>query len=133
MLGTLAVRRGGWPFTSIAPYALSGRGEPILLLSDLAEHTRNLQADSRASLFVQDSVSREDPQAGARLTLLGHARPADDPPAARERYLAAHPRAVDLLAMADFRFYVLQPSEVRYIGGFGDMGWLPGDLLGPAD
>ena len=71
VLATLSARRDGWPFASVAAYALTDAGEPLLLLSDLAEHTRNLRADPRASLLVQDQTSLADPQAGARVTLLG--------------------------------------------------------------
>src|SRR5919206_3702750 len=73
VLSTLSARRQGWPFASLAPYALSRAGEPVLLLSSLAQHTKNLAADSRACLFIQDRTAR-DPQAGARATVLGHVR-----------------------------------------------------------
>src|SRR5438270_12005687 len=71
VLATLSASRAGWPFASVVPYALSERGEPVLLLSSLAEHTRNALADGRASLLVQDHDSLADPQAGARVTILG--------------------------------------------------------------
>jgi hypothetical protein len=124
VLATLSARHQGWPFTSIAPYALSQAGEPILLLSDLAEHTRNVRDDPRASLFVQDAAAREDPQAGARLTVLGRVEEISDPEQARAGYLARHPTAAGLMQMQDFRLYVLRLTEARYVGGFGDMGWL---------
>ena len=62
VLATLSARRQGWPFASIAPYALTTAGEPLLLFSDLAEHTRNVRADPRSSLLVQDSSALDDPQ-----------------------------------------------------------------------
>jgi len=123
VLATLAVRREGWPFASIAPYALTGEGEPLLLLSDLAEHTRNLKADPRASLLVQEATDG-DPQAAARLTLLGAVEVVDDADAA-QRYVSAHPEARGYLEM-DFRMYALRVSEARFIAGFGDMGWISG-------
>jgi len=126
VLATLSVRRDGWPFTSVVPYALTDDGEPILLLTDLAEHTKNVRADARASLFIQDSASRDDPQAGARVTLLGRIEPA---PESRDRYLSRHPSSKDLLEMQDFRFYVLRITEARFISGFGDMGWIDGAAL----
>jgi putative heme iron utilization protein len=126
VLATLSARRAGWPFASVAPYALSDRAEPLLLFSNLAEHTRNLRADPRASLLVQDSAALQDPQAGSRLTLLGLVEPLDAEAvaAAQSRYVERHPRSADYLAMADFRLYVLRVQEARYIGGFGDMGWI---------
>ena len=133
VLATLAVRRQGWPFASLTAYALSASCEPLLLLSDLAEHTRNLQADPRASLLVQDaSLAREDPQAGARVTLLGTvARVTDrDVPGTQARYIERHPQAAEYFGLSDFRLYILHPTEARMIGGFADAGWLTGEELG---
>ena len=93
MLCTLSKKIDGWPFGSITPYAVAATGEPIILISEIAEHTRNLRADARASLLVQDSQSLADPQSGARVTLMGYAIPVA--PAyledARRRYLDRKP------------------------------------------
>jgi putative heme iron utilization protein len=126
VLATLSARRQGWPFASVAPYALTADGEPLLLFSDLAEHTRNIRGDPRASLLVQDSSALEDPQAGSRVTLLGTVEPvpADAVTHARDCYLSRHPGSADHLAMADFHLYRLHVSEARFIAGFGDMGWI---------
>jgi putative heme iron utilization protein len=132
VLATLSARRDGWPFASVAPYALSEGGEPLFLLSDLAEHTRNVRADPRASLLVQAGASADDPQAGARVTLLGRviALPAEpEASEARARYVARHPAAAEYAALTDFHVYVLEVEEARMIGGFGDMGWLAGEQL----
>ena len=126
VLATLSARRDGWPFASVAPYALTDDAEPLLLFSDLAEHTRNVRADPRASLLVQDSAALHDPQAGSRLTLLGRVEPFNggDAAAAQARYLERHPQSADYFAMSDFRLYVLRVQEARFISGFGDMGWM---------
>jgi putative heme iron utilization protein len=131
VLATLSASRDGWPFASVAPYALSAAGEPLLLLSDLAEHTRNVRADPRASLMVQDGASLNDPQAGYRVTILGQVEPVAESElsSARQAYVARHPHAVEYLAMADFRLYVLRVHEARFIGGFGDMGWIDAATL----
>ncbi len=131
VLATLSASRDGWPFASVAPYALSDAGEPLLLLSDLAEHTRNVRADPRASLMVQDGDSLSDPQAGCRVTILGEVQLVADADlqAARELYLARHPHAAEYIALADFRLYVLRVREARFIGGFGDMGWIDAATL----
>ena len=121
VLATLSARHDGWPFSSVTPYALTDDGQPILLLSQLAEHTRNIQVDSRASLFVQEPG--EDPQAVARVTLLGRVEAADSA-ALRAQYLLRHPQASNYFAMADFALYVLRTETARYVGGFGDMGWI---------
>jgi putative heme iron utilization protein len=122
VLSTLAARHGGYPFGSLCPYALTDRGEPILLLSQLAEHTRNLLADPRASLFVQ-AADAEDSQDAPRVTLLGTISQSTEG-ALRERYVERHPRALEYLAMADFGIYLLSVEHVRFVAGFGEMGWL---------
>ena len=131
VLATLSASRDGWPFASVAPYALAADGEPLLLLSDLAEHTRNVRADPRASLFVQDGACTADPQAGCRVTILGQVAPVVDSELAiaRQAYLARHPQAAEYMTLADFRLYVLRVRTARYIGGFGDMGWLDAAAL----
>lgn len=133
VLATLSVRAPGWPFASLVAYALTRRGEPLLLLSDLAEHTRNLQADPRASLLVHDTTltAPQDSLAAARITLLGTVEPIlnDSDSDARARYLERHPGASNYLALGDFRLYVLRVTEARPIGGFGAMAWLSGDAL----
>ena len=128
VLATLSARRDGWPFASVAPYALTADGEPLFLFSDLAEHTRNLKRDPRASLLVQDSEARADPQAGQRATLLGNVERIDTDEA-RQRYTRSHPQATEYLNLADFHCYVMRVTEARVIGGFGDMGWLSADKL----
>src|SRR5438477_6702781 len=131
VLATVSASRDGWPFASLAPFALSEAGEPLLLLSDLAEHTRNLRIDPRASLLVQDGASLADPQAGARVTILGVIEPVSDGEAesARQRYLCRHPQAAEYLTLGDFRLYVLRVQEARFVGGFGTMGWIDAATL----
>jgi putative heme iron utilization protein len=131
VLATLSASRDGWPFASIAPFALSADGEPLLLLSDLAEHTRNVRADPRASLFVQDGACLADPQAGPRVTILGQVEPIAEAEltVARQTYVLCHPQAAEYFALADFRLYVMRVREARFIGGFGDMGWIDAATL----
>ncbi|HVV53018.1 MAG TPA: pyridoxamine 5'-phosphate oxidase family protein [Polyangia bacterium] len=127
VLSTISVRRPGTPYGSVTPYALSGAGAPLLLLSALAAHTHNLRADPRAGLFVGDRTAAADPQAGARLSLLGRAVPvgAGEEDDARARYLARWPRAADTLALGDFSFWRVEIEEARFIAGFGEIRWLP--------
>jgi putative heme iron utilization protein len=126
VLSTLSVHRAGYPYGSTTPYALSARGTPLLLLSGLAAHTKNLLADPRASLFVADRTAAEDPQAGARITVLGRAArvSADGVDDARARYLARWPRAETYFRLGDFMLWELAIEEVRLIAGFGAMRWL---------
>src|SRR5215831_1760751 len=127
LLSTISVRRPGTPYGSVTPYALSADGAPLLLLSGLAAHTHNLRADPRAGLFVGDTTAAADPQAGARLSLMGRAVPVDAAEAldARARYVARWPRAADTLALGDFSFWRFEIEEARFIAGFGDIRWLP--------
>jgi heme iron utilization protein len=126
VLSTLSVHRAGYPYGSVTPYALSARGTPLLLLSGLAAHTKNLIGDPRASLFVADRAAAEDPQAGARLTLLGRAVrvPDDDVADARARYLVRWPRAAGYFQLGDFALWDLAIEEMRLISGFGAMRWI---------
>jgi putative heme iron utilization protein len=137
VLSTISVHRPGFPYGSVTPYALSAHGAPLLLLSRLAAHTKNLLADPRASLFVGDRSAAEDPQAGARISLLGRVSPLPaqgeageaDEPDARSRYLTVWPRAADYLALGDFSFWRLEVEEARLIAGFGEIRWLDGAAL----
>lgn len=136
-LGTLSRRHPGHPFVSVMPYAPDGRGRPLLLISRLAMHTQNLEADPRASLLVAQSGAGEDPLALARVTLMGRsARLAGaERDAAREIYLARHPNAVHWVDFDDFAFWRLDVADVYFVGGFGAMDWVTADgyAVAPAD
>jgi putative heme iron utilization protein len=129
-LATVALEPEGHPFASLVAYVDDGAGHPVLLLSALAEHTRNARADPRASLLVTgDATAGGDPLAHERATLLGRLSPMADEttaPDAGARYLAAHPAAAGYAGLADFAFFRLLVASVRYVGGFGRMGWVDG-------
>jgi putative heme iron utilization protein len=126
LLSTISVHRAGFPYGSLTPFALSARGAPLLLLSGLAAHTKSLLADPRACLFVGDRTAVEDPLAGARASLLGHAAllGAAEENDARARYLARHPRARAYFELRDFALWELAVAEARLISGFGRMRWM---------
>src|SRR5262245_2751000 len=73
VLSTAHAREGGWPFGSIVPYAVLPEGDPVVWLSAIAEHTRNLAAEPRCSLLVNDSTRLDDVQAAPRVALLARA------------------------------------------------------------
>jgi putative heme iron utilization protein len=125
-LSTLSRRHPGHPFGSVMPYALDERGAPILLISSMAMHTQNLEADPRASLLVTQPGWTEDPLAGGRVTLMGHAAhvPVQGRPAAREAYLARHPKAAFWVDFEDFSFWRLEVVNVYFVGGFAAMDWI---------
>jgi heme iron utilization protein len=125
-LCTLAIEPAGYPYGSFVTVAFEG-GNPIFLISALAEHTRNLQQDPRASLLVAESGS-EDPLANGRVTMLGScARVGGDGGIARAAFLAAHPNSTYYADFRDFGFWKLHVDSVRYIGGYGRMSWIGKD------
>lgn len=125
-LATHSTQLPGYPHASALPVVPDSGHCPLLLISRLAEHTRNLQADPRASLLVYDD-SGSGVLGGARLTLLGDFRPIAAEPALIERYLRYQPEAEAYLSLGDFGFYRMMPQRARFIAGFGQMGWLEGE------
>jgi hypothetical protein len=122
----------GHPYGSLVPFMLDQDGRPVLLVSQLAEHTRNISADPRTSLLAFSS--EQDPQAGARATVMGTAKPVVDQLQPRARYLRYFPDAARLLDMQDFLFICIEPLCIRYIGGFGAIRWVAGaEYLAGAD
>jgi len=129
ILSTLSVKFEGYPFGSIAPFVLDDDGNPLILISTIAEHTKNIQHDPRVSLIAFDPAA-PDMQAGARLTLLGEARVADKQEGIlRDHYLARFPQAAQYFDMHDFLFYSIEAHQARFIGGFGKIHWISGDAL----
>jgi heme iron utilization protein len=111
----------GDPWASLVAYGLLG-GAPVLCVSNLAEHGRNLAADQRASLSIVAPSSDADPLATGRITLAGVvAPPGADEQAAREAYVHAVPAGRFYLEFSDFRLWVLQVERVRWVGGYGRM------------
>ena len=126
MLATLSRRHPGHPFASIMPYALDAGGRPLFLISSMAMHTQNLQADGRASLLVTQPGAAGDPLASGRVTLMGHAErlTGDGVATARSAYLAAHTNAAYWVDFEDFSFWRLDVDDVYFVGGFAAMGWV---------
>lgn len=126
-LSTLSRKHPGHPFGSVMPYALDARGRPLLLISRMAMHTQNLEADPRASLLVaQGAVAEEDLLALGRVTLMGTAvRLAQgEVAAARAAYLARYPKAAYWVDFGDFAFWRLDLADVYFVGGFAAMDWI---------
>ena len=128
-LATQSVRMPGYPFGSVVPFALDAGARPILLISGLAEHTRNLAADPRMSLVVH--AYAEDVQAGPRLTLVGEAEPLPDDDPGRERYLRRFPDATRLVALGDFSFRRIVVQKLLFVQGFGRIDWIEADAFAP--
>ena len=110
----------GDPYCSLVNLASHPDGTPILLISRLALHTRNILADSRVSLML-DERAPGDPLEGARIMLQGRAEPVgkEELELVRRRYLAAHPSAEGFVDFADFSFFRIVPSGAHLVAGFG--------------
>ncbi|MGZ5431487.1 MAG: HugZ family pyridoxamine 5'-phosphate oxidase [Thermoanaerobaculia bacterium] len=126
-LATHSVHHAGFPFASVMPYALTADGAPIFLISNMAIHTKNVVADSRASLLVVQSGSESDPLGSPRATLLGNVVRVDATDEIRAAYLERHPSSKYWIDFSDFGFFRLDVADVYYVGGFGVMGWVTAD------
>ena len=116
----------GFPFGSVVSYVDDVCGRPVVCISSMAEHTINARRDQRASLLVAPAVpDGDDPLAAERVTLVGRLVPYGAVAAdVRAQYLAAHPGAAFYVDFPDFSWWFLDPSSVRYVGGFGHMSWV---------
>jgi heme iron utilization protein len=125
-LSTLSRKQPGFPFGSVMPYGLDDHGRPIFLISTMAMHTQNLQADHRASLLVTQPETDGEPLGASRVTLVGNVLPAPntDLPEARRLYLERHANSKYWVDFEDFSFYRMNVVDVYYVGGFGVMGWI---------
>ena len=125
-LATLSRRHPGHPFASIMPYALDADGRPLFLISSMAMHTQNLEADGRASLLVTQPGAAGDPLAAGRVTLMGRVARvgAGERELVKSTYLAAHRNAAYWVDFEDFAFWRLDVDDVYFVGGFAAMGWV---------
>ncbi|MDT5081178.1 MAG: hypothetical protein QOJ80_5815 [Mycobacterium sp.] len=127
--GTLAsLTTGGDPWASFVAYGLHG-GAPVLCVSNLAEHGRNLAGDPRASIAIVAPTTDPDPLANARITLAGvDERPTgDELTTARAAHVAGVPAAKYYVDYSDFTLWVLRVDRVRWVGGYGRMDSATGE------
>ena len=108
------------------PYGLGEQGRPIFLISTMAMHTQNLQADPRASLLVTQEDTDSEPLGASRVTLVGNVLPVPEAEVAEARrlYLERHANSKYWVDFEDFSFYRMDVVDVYYVGGFGVMGWV---------
>jgi putative heme iron utilization protein len=126
-LGTLMAGSGD-PYCSLVNVAMTADGTPLLLISRLAVHTKNILADPRASLML-DERKAGDPLQGARVMLMGTVAKTESQEA-RRRYLSYQPEAEMFAGFADFAFYELKLKGAHLVAGFGRIVDLkPQDLL----
>ena len=118
----------GWPYGSLVMAACDHLARPLLLISDLAEHTKNLAADRRGSLLFDGTAGLDSPLTGARVTVLGRFAPTGDETLVR-RYVSRHPEAEMYLGFADFHLYEMTVERAHIVAGFGAIHWISADDL----
>src|SRR6516225_4906445 len=125
-LSTHSRKQPGFPFGSLMPYALDNNGRPIFLISTMAMHTQNLQADPRASLFVTEPDAGGNPLGASRVTLIGNVVriPEADLAEARSLYLASYSDSKHWVDFDGFFFFRMDVVDIYFVGGFGVMGWV---------
>src|SRR5215469_8969770 len=125
VLSTVSIDVPGYPFGSVAPYCTDRNCRPIIYISQIAQHTKNILADSRVSLTVVEKTEADDVQARGRITFIADAhqveRGDDD---VRERYFRYFPSARQYDNTHDFEFFRLELVRIRFIGGFGRIFWI---------
>ena len=122
VLSTHSIDLPGYPFGSITPYCINRDGQPVILISTIAQHTRNILADNKVSLIAYDPQT-DDTQAAGRVTYIANAVKIDDENIA-ERYYRFYPMSRNFHKTHNFNFYTLDFVRVRYIGGFGEIYWI---------
>lgn len=123
-----ALAGDGWPYASLVMVACGHDASPLLLVSELAEHTRNLASDARASLLFDGTIGLDVPLTGLRATMLGQVERCDDT-LALGRYVRRHPDAETYLALGDFHLYRMTIERAHVVAGFGAIDWLSADQV----
>jgi hypothetical protein len=124
----LGTTMDGAPYVSLVLVAFDADGSPLLLLSRLAQHTRNLLTDPRVSLLFDGTAGLEEPLTGPRLTVLGSAAPCPEPQSL-ERYLARQPSAATYAGFTDFDLYRVIIERGHLVAGFGQIRWIEAAAL----
>jgi heme iron utilization protein len=116
---------GTRPYVSLVLVAVDHDLSPLLLISDLAEHTKAIQADARVSLLFDGTAGLDQPLTGPRVTLLGRAERTTDE-RLKVRFLARHPDSAMYVGFKDFDFYRVAVERAHLVGGFGKIRWIDG-------
>jgi putative heme iron utilization protein len=127
VLSTISLDVPGYPFGSVTPYCVDQNGQPIIYISYIAQHTRNIMADPRVSLTVVDEdTNSDDIQARGRVTCVANARKLDQSVenSVIARYFRYFPSSQKYDQTHDFTFFRLELVRIRFIGGFGLIFWL---------
>jgi putative heme iron utilization protein len=120
-----AMREDQWPYASLVMTASSYDGSPLLLISELAEHTQNILKDQRCGLLIDGTAGLDTPLTGSRITLIGTLQRTED---SRdfERYIRRHADAEIYAGFADFALYRMAVERTHMVAGFGEIHWIDG-------
>jgi len=124
VLSTISLDVPGYPFGSVTPYCMDRLCRPIIYISPIAQHTRNILKDPRVSLTVVERGESDDVQSRGRTTCIANAVEADSDSDIRERYFRYFPSARQYDQTHSFVFFRLELVRVRFIGGFGQIFWV---------
>ena len=127
---SLAAAGADWPYASLVLVALDIDLSPLLLISELAEHTKNLRRAARASLLFDATAGLANPLTGARVTVLGEAAPVNDARLSA-RFVRRHPEAAAYNDFHDFKLWRLAPERAHLVAGFGRIHWIAAPHLVP--
>ena len=123
LAGREPVGAESWPYASLVLLACDHDAAPLLLMSDLAEHSKNIAADARAALLIDGTAGRVDPLTGPRVTVLGTVEKTVDP-RLMARFVARHPSAALYADFADFHLYRITVVRAHFVAGFGRIHWI---------
>ena len=118
----------GYPFGSVMPYCLDDSGCPILQISTIAQHTKNIEHNPKVSLIVSETHT-DDVHTAGRLTWMGDAEKIHDSEEVAEHYFRFFPQAKNYNNTHNFHFYRINLVKARFIGGFGQIFWVDNELL----
>tara|TARA_B100001109_G_scaffold56099_1_gene45373 strand:- start:1779 stop:2507 length:729 start_codon:yes stop_codon:yes gene_type:complete len=126
ILSTMSKKYEGYPFGSFITYVSDKNRTLLMYTSDIAQHTKNLKTNSKACVTIFNLDTEYDKQNSSRLTLMGDLKDVseDNIEECQERFVKFLPESKKYSSMHDFKFYKLEISRIRWIGGFGDIAWL---------
>lgn len=129
VLATHSLAEPGYPFTSVAPYCLDAQGNALLLLSHLAQHTKNLGVNPRCALSVSEATEG-DVQQSLRLSCPADCEPVDQADrASHGRWFRYYPASRPYYEQLNFRLYRLRPRRFHINGGFAAARWLGNERI----
>lgn len=122
VLSTISLDLEGYPFGSVTPYCLNENREPLILISTIAQHTKNINANNKVSLTVFKNEG-DDVQESGRVTYLGDAVISESEQD-KNIYTRHFPKSKDYFNFHDFKLYKIELKRIRFIGGFGSIHWV---------